>query len=212
MPARPPQLSEEKTLARVLWLAKMEGSSVVLVAGCSAMISVFGADWLGIVIGLLATGAGIALLHGVKLLKDQQSRGMTWLVRGELALLNLILVYVAIQLGRLTMGGVNAIISEETRSTLASAGFWGPEQAQFAVQTFKLTYGTVAIVTLLCQGGMAYYYHRNRAVIRKALESAKPGLNPMLMACPACRKTVSIAAPMCPHCGHPLQSIPPPLR
>jgi tetrahydromethanopterin S-methyltransferase subunit D len=205
----PPPLPEN-TLARVLWLAKFEGRTVVFIAGCSAMISMFSADGLGTVIGLLAAGAGVMALHGAKLLEQRhQSRGMDWLVGGELVLLCVILIYVAIKLGRLITGGVNAVFSEEMRSLLEQIGQWGPEQQRAYAQGFKLTYGLVAALSLLFQGGMALYYHRKRAVVVEALAAASPASNAMLTACPACGKSVSRAAPTCPHCGHPLRPVAP---
>ncbi len=201
----PPPLPE-KTLARVLRLAKLEGRSVVLIAGCGTIISMLSADLLGAVIGLLAAGAGAMMLLGAKLLeKRRQPRGMEWLVRGELVLLCVILIYIAIRLGQLINGGVNAVTSAEFRSVLDSVGSWGPEHQRAFVQTFKLLYGAVAAVSLLFQGGMAYYYHRQRAVVAAALAGTGPAANPMLTSCPACRHTVSVQAPTCPHCGHPLK-------
>ncbi|MEI6861054.1 MAG: zinc ribbon domain-containing protein [Verrucomicrobiota bacterium] len=200
-----PSLLPEKILARVLWLARLEGRSVVLIAGCSAMISMASADGLGSVISWLAVGAGAITLHGVKLLAQRrQPRGMDWLVRGELVLLCVILVYVAIKLGRLVTGGVNAEVSSEMRSLLASIDQWGPEQQRLYVHTFKLTYGLVAALSLLFQGGLAWYYHRKRSVVAEALAATPPAKNSLLTSCPACRQTVSIQAPTCPHCGHPL--------
>jgi hypothetical protein len=201
--------SPEKILARVLSVASLEGRSVVLIAGTSAMISLFSADSLGVVIGALAAGAGAVGLHGAKLLKAGQPRGMNWLVRGELLLLSVILVYAAIMLGRLATGGVNAVISPTMRSLYEAFGQWGPEQQREYAQVYKLTYGLVAGVSLLFQGGMALYYHRCRAVIREALAGAKPAArNPMLTSCPACQREVSVAAEACPHCGHPFRRPP----
>ncbi len=143
----PPPLPE-KILARVLWLAKMEGNSVVLIAGGSAMLSLFSADWLGVVVGALLVGAGVVVLRGVKLLKAGELRGINWLVRGELVLLNLILIYAAIMLGKLVTGGVDALVSADTRSMLASAGMWGPEQKQLFAQIYRLFYGLLAALSL----------------------------------------------------------------
>jgi hypothetical protein len=185
----------------------MEGRSVVVIAGIGAVISLLSADLLGVVVGTLAAAAGVVILRGVKLLKASQPRGLVWLVRGELGLLNVILIYAAIMLIRLALGGADGMVSADTRSMLASAGLWGPEQKRLFVQSYELTYALVAALSLIFQGGMALYYHRNRAAIHEALAGAKtPAHNPMLATCPACKKEVSIKAEVCPHCGHRLKT------
>ncbi len=212
MSNRPPS-KPEKALARVLRLANLEGKSVVVIAGGCGMISAASGDWLGAVIGALAAAAGVGELRGVKLLKEGEPRGMDWLVRAELFLLSVILLYVAIIFGLLAIKGIDGFISPETRSMIVSLnGRWGAEEQKFALHTIQLTYLSVAVLSILFQGGMAYYYHRQRATIGVALSLADtPANNPMLTSCPACHHTVSKAAVMCPHCGHPLKPQPPAL-
>lgn len=199
----PPPLPDNKTLARVLRIAGFDGKSVFVIAsGCALLSAMFG-DRLGAVIGVLAAVAGWAELRGVKLLKAGKADGVNWLVRAQLLLLTVILVYVGLRLRALAVGGVNAVTSEFFRMMAESAERWGPADQRAYAENFKLFYGIIALITLLFQGGLALYYHRSRAAVVGAL-ALLPANNPLLAACPVCRQTVSRAAPMCPHCGHPL--------
>jgi hypothetical protein len=167
--------SPEKTLARVLKLAKFEGITVLVIGSGGALLSALMGDWLGAVVGVLVAGAGAVECHGGNLLRDGQARGLNWLVRSQLLLLNIILLYIAIRLLTLIFGGVNAVTSEGFRSLMASFDRWElSDQKQF-VQQFKLFYALIAALTLVYQGGMALYYHRRRSIIREALVAKDTG-------------------------------------
>ncbi len=193
-----------KVLTRVLRLAGLEGKSVIFLAGCSVLLAAMGRDWPVLFVSGVAAWAGMITLEGTKRLGTGDARGgMDRLVRGELALLAAILGYVGILFFRYANGGVNAITSEFSRTLMEVSGQWGPEDQRNYARNFKLLYGLVAALSVVFQGGLALYYHRRRAAVAAALAQL-PANNPLLTACPVCKKTVSRTAPMCPHCGHPL--------
>jgi hypothetical protein len=203
--ASPPPLPNDKAkvLSRVLRLAGLEGKSVIFLAGCSVMLAAIGRDWPVMLVSGVAVWAGMITLQGTKRLGAGDARGgMDRLVRGELVLLAAILSYVGILFFRYATGGVNAIISDFTRTMLDAAGHWGPDDRREYAHNFKLFYGLLAALSVVFQGGLALYYHRRRAAVAEAL-ALLPVNNPLLTACPVCHKTVSRTAPMCPHCGHP---------
>ena len=170
---RPPPLPA-KVLARVLRVATIDGRIVLFLAGSIALFSAMGGDWFGAIIGSLIAGAGAVELHGVGLLRNGEVRGLNWLVRSQLLLLNLILAYVAIQVILLHRNGLNGILSQGTVDELKELGVGANDVGRSVVEMVRSAYAAVAALTLLFQGGMALYYHRRRAVVRQALELAPP--------------------------------------
>src|SRR6187402_2467490 len=85
-------------LRRVIRLALFDGWSVVIVAGGAGLLSAAFGDWVGALIGIIITSAGIIELHGVKLLRRSDVRGMTRLVASQLVIMGTLLAYCAIQL------------------------------------------------------------------------------------------------------------------
>jgi len=192
----------DKTLARVLRIAGLEGGSVLVIGLLSLMVSVVSFSPVGLLVSALLTGCGAAELRGAKLLREGQTRGMDWLVRAELALMTVVLCYA---LGRLLTLDAASVQKEMAahRHELDQLGVDTSELGRMALIALRTTYASLALVTILFQGGLALYYHRRRAAVAEAL-ALLPANNPLLTACPVCHKTVSRAAPMCPHCSHPL--------
>lgn len=196
----PPPLPD-KTLARVLRIAGLEGGSVLALGVLSLMVSAVSFSPVGLLVSALLAGCGAAELHGAKLLRAGNGRGLDWLVRAELALMATVMAYAGLRLATTTPASIHKEMAE-----MALLGDLGMDQRQLEttlLSTLRLTYAVVLLVTLLFQGGLALYYHRSRAAVAGALAQL-PANNPRLTACPVCRQTVSRAAPMCPHCGHPL--------
>ena len=95
--SKPPPLPAEM-LARVLRIAGIDGYTLIFIAGGFGFISGSSRDVLGALTGLLATGAGFIELHGRKRLRAGDCAGISWLVQSQLALLAVILFYIAYQL------------------------------------------------------------------------------------------------------------------
>ena len=72
MTKTPPLLPEE-TLARVLHIARLDGWSVLGVAGLFALLAASIGDLRGAVVGVIIAGAGAGGLHGVALLRHGSS-------------------------------------------------------------------------------------------------------------------------------------------
>jgi hypothetical protein len=100
-------------------------------------------------------------------------------VRSQLLLLAIIQIYVAIQLLSLQMQGLKGIFSAEFLDELPQAaqgtGMSVADLSRQLAQMARGTYLTVAVLTLLYQGGMAWYYHRRGALIRREFERAGVG-------------------------------------
>ena len=161
-----PPLLPEETLLRVLRIARLDGLSVLVIAGLFALISALAGDGIGAVVGLLVAGAGAVELHGATLIEHSEPRGMNWLVGSQLFLLATIIGYCALRLVHPALGPLMAAVTDDMKTSLDTAG-WTPEK--FVGFVYNTTYYAVAIVTFFYQGGMALYYLRRREAVARAL-------------------------------------------
>jgi hypothetical protein len=169
-PPRPPA----ETLARVMRIAKFEGSSVLVICGALALASAVMGDFAGALIGVLIAGAGAFELHGAGLLKAGEPRGVNWLVGSQLYLLATILGYVGWRLASYDPALVRQLLepvlrTPEMRAKLSESGLTEVAMLEGVRQLYHAFFGAVAVGTLLYQGGMALYYHRRRAAVAAAL-------------------------------------------
>lgn len=167
---RPPPFLPEETLARVIRLAKVDGTGVVLIAGGFALLSAAAGDAPGAVVGLLVAGAGALELHSVALLRQGRVRGMAGLVGSQLFLLGSILGYCAVRLAHLEPPPI-----PEKFGVLidASAQQMGMSRDDYLRWVQKLALQAVAVVSIFYQGAMALYYHRRRGAVARALAGAE---------------------------------------
>jgi len=150
---------------RVLRISRLDGLSIVIVAVLGTLLSLAFGDLVGVLVGLLVTGAGAMELRGHKALQRRDADGMRWLVRSQLFLLTVILVYCVSRLGSFDSEGAMGNLTPDAAATLQEAGIDASEIAPLVHTMFLALYGSVALVTVLYQGGMALYYRRRIARI-----------------------------------------------
>lgn len=165
---KPPPLPEA-VLTRVLGLAKFNGRSVVIIASLGALLSVAFGDWIGTAVGLVvAYGGGVELAGRRRLLRSDPA-GVSQLVRAQWIVLGAILVYCARQVASFDLETAMGSVTPALRSQLAEAGFDLAPIMPLVRLAFYATYVTIAIVTLVYQGGMARYYGRRAPAIGQAI-------------------------------------------
>jgi len=79
-----------------------------------------------------------------------------------------LLGYCVLRLTNYDAAMLRVALTDEMRETIRQAGY-GVDQ--FLRLGYNLTYGTLALATLVYQGGMTIYYLRRGAVVRAALEA-----------------------------------------
>jgi hypothetical protein len=162
---QPPLLPEE-VLGRVFRLARMDGISVLVVAGLFSVVAGMAGDAFGAVTGLLVSGAGALELHGASLLREGEPRGVNWLVGSQLFLLLTIFVYCALRLWHFDVPPLPDEIRPMIERTASQLHLSTETYLQLV---FRATMGIFAFVSLFYQGGMAIYYLRRRAAVERAL-------------------------------------------
>jgi hypothetical protein len=156
-------------LRRVLRVAKIDGLSVLVIAGGFGLISAAFGDVTGALVGFLVAGAGAVELRGVSLLKASRIEGMGWLFGSQIYLLAVILGYVLFRLLNLARDPLlKAVTSAFNLSGMDM------EMMPFDIaQMLKILYGAVAAATILYQGGMIVYYLRRRSAVAAAVQPAE---------------------------------------
>lgn len=164
----PPPLPID-TLERVLRVARMNGLVLLAVSSAFAAMSAMGAQKIGAIAGCLAAGCAALELHGVNRLRLGDPRGMAWLVRSQLALLAVVFGYVTARILTFDPELVRAILTDEMIAKFATAGVREEEIVPMMELFSRFMYGVGAFVSVLYQGGMAFYYRRKTAAVEEAL-------------------------------------------
>jgi hypothetical protein len=159
----------EKTLKRVLAVSRFNGWSVMIIASLGILLTLLLGDLLGTGIGGLAVVSGWMEVRGHKKLKLRDPAGMKWLVRSQLLLLSVILVYCASRLGSFDADTAMANLTPDMEVVLKEAGLERGDILPMVRMAFFATYLTVTVVTLFYQGGMALYYRSRTAKVTEAL-------------------------------------------
>ena len=94
---------------------------------------------------------------------------MTLLVRSQLLLLSVILIYCVTRLGSFDADTALGNLTPDMEAPLKELGLERGEILSMVRSTFYITYVTVAVVTVFYQGGMALFYRRRTALVSEAL-------------------------------------------
>jgi hypothetical protein len=166
---KPPPLPAD-TLRRVIKIARLDGMSVIVVSGLCALVAAAMGDLVSAFFGLIVAAAGCGEWHGAKLLRRGEARGLDWLVRSQLYLLSVILIYAMTRMASYDPEYVRSLITPEIKQIFQEAGMSVEDIMPLVRRAFYAGYGTLAVVTLIYQGGLALYYRRRAAVVQTALD------------------------------------------
>jgi len=166
---QPPLLAEE-VLLRVLRLARIDGLGVLWVATFFALSSAGIRDYMGAVAWLLIAGAGAIALHGAVLLRGMESRGLSWIVAGQLLFIAVVLIYCALRVAHYDPATLREALTPEIKATLAQAKY---NEEDFLLTVYRTSYALMAGATLVYKGGLAVYFHRRRTAVTSAMEVAQ---------------------------------------
>ncbi len=169
-PAMQPPVLPAATLARLLRLARLDGTGVLAIAGAFAIGHAAMGERGGALIGLLVAGAGAVELHGASLLGRGNPRGLRWLVGSQLYLLAAILGYVALRLVSYDPALINLVLTDGMRQHYLDAGLHPEEMDLIVKWSYYLTYVIVGMLTVVYQGLMLRFYLRHWADVQEALD------------------------------------------
>jgi hypothetical protein len=178
---QPATTPAEKVLARVLLVSAIDGWSLIAIAALGTPLALALGDLSGAFLGLLIVAAGMNELRGRSRLVRRDASGMRLLVRTQMLLLAVILVYCVSRLGSFDEGLVQDVVREnltpEMEALLQENGIGRADIVPAVKLMFHFIYATVAVVSILCQGGLAYYYRSRTPRVAEAL--AAPPQSPL---------------------------------
>ncbi len=167
----------EKTLKRILLITAIDGWSIIVLASLGVLLTFILGDWVGSFMGLLVLAAGVMEIRGRRRLTRRDAGGMQQLVRAQLFLLAVILVYCASRLGSFDADTALANLTPDMEAMLKEAGLVRADILPLVRIAFIATYGLVAFLSLLFQGGLILYYRSKTRPVTEAL--AAPPQSPL---------------------------------
>jgi hypothetical protein len=165
----PPPNPAQLALKRVSGFSRLNGWSVVIVAALGGLLALLLGDWLSFGLGGLVGGLGWLEVKGSRMLRRRDPEGMKWLIRSQLLLLGLILAYCASRLGSFDADTAMANLTPDMEAVLKEAGLTRADILPLVRQMFLALYISVALASILYQGGLALYYRSKTPLVTEAL-------------------------------------------
>ncbi|MDI1318699.1 MAG: hypothetical protein PSW75_00710, partial [bacterium] len=95
--------------------------------------------------------------------------GMKWLIRSQMLLLGLILAYCASRLGSFDAENMLSNLTPDMEAMLKEAGLNRADIVPLVHQMFLALYISVALASIIYQGGLALYYRSKIQLVTEAL-------------------------------------------
>lgn len=153
-----------RPLARAAALARSNALGYAVFGGLTILMALFGPDVLGLAIGALLTGVGVAQLRAIPRLKRGEAEAARQLSRNELLLMGGIIGYCVLKLT--VLREIDPQMAELDTSNL------GIDVGELADTLTTTVYATFIAVTLLYQGGMSLYFKRRLPMCERYLAEA----------------------------------------
>lgn len=180
--AAPPPSPPQKALQRVRAIARLDSIGIMVLAGLSLLLGLLLLEPMGVAISALAFLAGVMEWRGLGALRRGEGEtGMKRLVRAQLFLLAVILVYCARCILSFDAGFLHDEIIPELNQWLPAllgitfdeflreSGMTVADLVAQARMAFMVFYGAVAVVSIAFQGGLALFYRRRTSLVIAAL-------------------------------------------
>lgn len=166
-------------LRRLLAIARVDGWSIVIVAGAGTLVAIAQTSWLAAIAGSLILLAGLGELHGRRALLAGRPVGLRWLVGSQLFLLAIIWVYAWCRWRffdpTAMWAELPALAQTQIDRQLLAAGLVPEFDRPLLLQMMNgLVCLVLAIVSLFYQGGLAAYYATRRRMVTEALLATPP--------------------------------------
>ena len=154
--------TETSVLTRkIMRISAINAWSVTIIAGAFTLLSLVGLSIAGVVVGAAVTAAGFMEMHGQKSLQSDPSQARQWMVGSQVWLMSCVLGYCGWRLLMLDPSNPFAVFGEEAGQLMQLIDIMGITSAELErlfIQAYRITYGLIAALTVLFQGGLALYY------------------------------------------------------
>jgi hypothetical protein len=146
-------------------VARSNALGYAIFGALTLLVAVFGPDVLGLAIGAIVTGVGVAQLRAVPRLRHGDPAAPNAMARNELVLMVGIVGYCVIKLVLPSEGA-------DLEAQLGDTSGLGLSIGQLADSLNTTVYATFIAVTLIYQGGLALYFLRRRPMVERYLAEA----------------------------------------
>lgn len=156
-------LALHRPLARAANLGRSNARGYAAFGALTLLFAALGPDALGLAIGTIVTGVGIAQLRATKQLRGADPAAPRAMARNELVLMGGIAVYALLKLTLLRETG------EDLQAQVGDTSALGISFTELTQSLNTLVYATVLAVTVIYQGGLALYFLRRRSMLERYL-------------------------------------------
>ncbi len=166
-----------RRLKRLLRISRVNGWTVVVIAGLFGLLSLLTLDVAGFLVGAGVTGAGAMEIVGHRRLENGQSGARGFMVGSQGWLIFCVLIYCTWRLFIFDVDDPLAILgdSELLRSVATSGGLPMSVLEGMVTLVYQLMYRLVAALTLIFQGGLGlYYWLRVGALVEETATAPAP--------------------------------------
>ncbi|MDQ5977839.1 MAG: hypothetical protein QG602_811 [Verrucomicrobiota bacterium] len=179
---QPPPILPDRSLKRVLAIARGDGWSVVIIASLGGFCSLVTGSWFATGASVLVVLAGAGELHGRRLLLNREPRGLRWLIGAQMCLLVVIWAYAACRWWFFDPAALWMELPAPARAEidrqLLTAGMQVELDRPLFLQVMNaLVCLLLLILTFFYQGGMALYYTLKRRAVTEVLKTQPPPLS-----------------------------------
>ena len=147
-------------IQKIMRVSTINAWSVLFIAGTFAVLSMLALSFPGVAVGVAVAIAGPLELHGQKRLEDNPMQARTWMMGSQLWLMTCVLIYCSWRV--LSLDPDNPfVVFGDAAQVFELVQIFGIPRAYLAslfVQAFYITYGLIAGLTLIFQGGLTLYY------------------------------------------------------
>lgn len=171
MRKQPPLLPLE-TLRRVIRVARVNGTSVLVIASLVALASAAGQDRFDTFVGLAIAASGAFEVHGTVLLGGGARRGLRWLILSQFLLLFIMLGYVWYRMAHVDVSLIAQLVPDSQLRQVAVQ--YGLSVANLKLELYLGMYFMIAVGTIVYQGAMIAYYGLRTRAIQAALPLERP--------------------------------------
>ena len=161
---------------KIMRISTINAWSVTFIAGAFTVLSLLALSVPGVVVGAAVAAAGPTELYGQRKLEDDPRTARTWMVGSQIWLMVCVLSYCAWRLLSLDPENPFVVFGDAAQVFELVEVFGIPQSylASLFIQAFYITYGLIAALTLLFQGGLAMYYRSRIGRLLPTIAASPP--------------------------------------
>lgn len=176
MKSPPPPVQPERKLQRVLAIARFDSLSVIVFASASLGLSLLSGSWVFAGFSGLALAAGGMEWHGYQRLRDGWIDGLQWLTGAQGCLYTVIVGYAFWRWQYFDSAAywleIPGPAREQLTAKMVEAGLNPEDDRELLLRTMNFLICTMLLgVSTLYQGGLSFWYYRQRRAVALALEN-----------------------------------------